>query len=304
MISRLIRSIMEDSHLIRNISEICVVDNGSKDDIGKALEGFGLKIKYVRNEENLGFSKAVNSGALLCHGEYLLLLNSDVILPEGEILKMKEVMDTYPQIGVCGPQLIYPDGTLQRSYSHFPSILSEIVPRFLYEKFILKRTLKGLSTPFFTSPIYIVDALIGACLLIRKKTFQDLDGFDERFFFFLEETDFCLRVKRSKQLVAFIPWAKVIHLQGMTVRKYWVLGRLEYNISLLKFVKKYHSEWYVRFFIFIRFKKTLLGTIFCLLFPFLLFSQKKRRLFVYYISLLIWFLRGFPEDYGLKRLKS
>ncbi|MCX7857264.1 MAG: glycosyltransferase family 2 protein [Deltaproteobacteria bacterium] len=304
LIKRLLNSVIEDTELLNDLSEIVIFDNGSKDNTEEVVKGFDINIKYIRSAENLGFSKAVNLSAASAKGDYFLLLNSDVILPKGEILKLKKIMDENDDVAVCGPALVYPDGSPQRSYSHIPSLLNEIIPRFIYELLFLKRSLQKINIRFFDHPVYSTSALIGACLLIRKKTFQTLNGFDERFFFFLEETDFCVRVKKNGHLVLYVPAVKVIHDQGVTVRKVWMYGKTEYNISLVKFINKHHRKWYVKCFIFCRFFKTLMIVLSFLLAPFLLFSSKKRISFLFHIRLLMWFLKGLPDDYGLKKLNK
>lgn len=295
----LIKSIVADKDLFSELEEIIIVDNGSKDNTEKLVKDLGLDVEYIRLEENLGFSKAVNLGAKKIKGDYILLLNSDVLLPLGEIINLKRFMEKNGDVGVCGPQLLFSDGSPQRSYSHVPSLISELFPRSLYEKIFVERKLKKLEREK-NLPVFIVDSLIGACLLIRRTTFRKLNGFDERFFFFLEETDFCVRVRKIGELVVFVPYAKVIHYQGMTVKKSWILGRIEYNISLFKFIKKHHRGTYFICFAFIRFLKALGNLLVLIFLPFLLFSAKKRNLLFYYLRLLIWFLKGLPEDYGLR----
>ncbi|MCS7280120.1 MAG: glycosyltransferase [Desulfobacterota bacterium] len=303
LLSRLITSILEDRELFSEIRELIVVDNGSDLETEEIVKRFSIGIKYLRQNRNLGFAKAVNLGASISTGKYLLLLNSDILLPKGEILKLKKVMDSYPNIAVSGPSLIYPDGSFQRSYSHVPSLLVEIVPRFVYEALFTNRSRKLIHSDPLLGQIFEVESLIGACLMIRRSTFERLGGFDERFFFFFEETDFCLRVKKIEGSCVFVPSCKVIHDQGMTVRKVWVLGRLEYNISLLKFIRKHYPVWYSNTFVFVRFLKTLLGTLLLLgFFPVTFLSEKRKRILSYYLRTLFWFLKGLPDDYGLKSL--
>ena len=105
------------------------------------------------------------------------------------------------------------------------------------------------------------------------------------FSFFLEETDLCVRVRKAGYKVVFFPEAKVIHLQGKTVRKSWISGRIEYNISLHKFIKKHHAPVYYGIFITVRFIKALfLGA----LFPLLFFGQRMRMKYTYYVKLISW----------------
>jgi len=126
---------------------------------------------------------------------------------------------------------------------------------------------------------------------------EKVGGFDERYFFFLEETDLCVRVRQAGYEVVFFPEAKIIHLQGKTVRKSWVNGRMEYNISLHKFMKKHHVPAYYKTFVAVRFIKTLFSIVF---FPLVFFGQRMRLNYLYYLRLMKWYLRGCPDDMGLR----
>jgi GT2 family glycosyltransferase len=146
-----------------------------------------------------------------------------------------------------------------------------------------------------------VASLIGAAILVRREILQAIGGFDERFFFFLEETDLCLRVWEAGCRVVFFPEARVIHLQGKTVRKSWINGRIEYNISLHKFIKKHHTRVYYGLFVTIRFVKALFLVV---LFPLIFFGERMRMKYAYYVRLLSWYLRACPDNAGLKGRQS
>ena len=145
-----------------------------------------------------------------------------------------------------------------------------------------------------------VPSLIGAALMIRTAAARLLGGFDERFFFFLEETDFCVRARGKDYRVVFFPVTRVVHLQGRTVRRTWVRGRIEYAISLHRFIGKYHSHLYERLFAMVRVSKSLLFLVGVSLLPFLLFGASVRRRYAYYARLLHWHAKGRPDDAGLR----
>jgi N-acetylglucosaminyl-diphospho-decaprenol L-rhamnosyltransferase len=285
----------------------------------------------VKNDRNRGFAAAANMGISRSEGEYILFLNSDTLLIEGEVASMVQFMEGNLEVGICGPQLVYEDLRLQRSYANIPSLLFEIVPRFLLELLLtqkysakpsgcsavavpsespnskLKRPASGYpdsepsSSSLRTPPQVALDvpSLIGAAIIVRKKLLDDLGGFDERFFFFLEETDLCVRARERGTRVVFLPHIKVVHLQGRTVRKNWVQGRIQYTISLYKFIRKHHTGTYYRIFQGIRLAKSFFVPLGLSVIPFLLLHRRTRRTYVYYLSLLFWHLRGCPSDAGL-----
>jgi N-acetylglucosaminyl-diphospho-decaprenol L-rhamnosyltransferase len=297
LLESLLQSIEADVGLRPMIKEVIVVDNGSSDGTDAMVASRFPLATLVKNGENRGFAAAVNTGYRLSSGEFVFLLNSDTRLIPGETANMLDFMEREPQVGIAGPQLVYEDMRPQRSFALTPSLVFEVLPRSLLERvlpgrFRTKGT--GLSAPLD------VESLIGAALMIRRAVLERVGGFDERFFFYLEETDFCLRVGQEGSRVVFFPSARIVHLQGKTVRQSWIAGRIEYSISLYKFMRKYHSPIYCGTFIAIRAGKALLFLLLTTILPFFLFSTSVRRKYRYYVRLLAWHLRGFPDSEGLR----
>ncbi len=298
LLQDLLDSIRKDRSLVPFISEIIVVDNASADGTKEMVAtGFPF-VTYVQNEINMGFARAVNRGAGEARGDYLLFLNSDTILIEGEFVKIIEFMDRNQDVAVCGPQLVYPDMKPQRSAAFVPSFLTEIVPSGLLA--ILSPTghrPAGRPSGGDVSGMD-VDSVIGAAMFVRRSDFESLGGLDERYFFFLEETDFCVRAWKADRRVVLMPDASVVHLQGRTVRKSWIAGRIEYNISLSKFIRKHHSGLYYMAFAVVRFLKALAVA---LVLPLALGGEKTRMKHRYHVMLVMWYLKGCPDTGGLRK---
>jgi GT2 family glycosyltransferase len=294
----LLESLRKDPETLAQIREIIIVDNGSTDGTGEALKSRFPQTVVLRNEANRGFAAAVNQAWRRAAGEIILLLNSDTRLLPGEMARILRFMEDNPKVGVVGPALVYEDMRPQRSFASIPSVIQEVVPRFMLE--FLSPARHGGKTWGAKEP-EPVDSLIGAALVMRRSLLEALDGFDERFFFFLEETDFCKRARQHGWQVIFFPSTRIVHYQGKTVGANWVKGRIEYNISLDKFIRKHHGGLYHGFFRMVRAIKTLLtfmgSTLF---FPFLLFSLSARRRYVYHGKLFLWYLKGCPDTGGLR----
>jgi N-acetylglucosaminyl-diphospho-decaprenol L-rhamnosyltransferase len=293
----LLSSIERDQTLTPVLREVIVVDNASSDGTDQMVREHFSHVTFIRQTENLGFAASANRGLCAASGDYCLLLNSDTLLIEGEVAKMVRYMEEHPDVALCGPRLVYGDRTLQRSFAAIPSLSSEIVPGTLLEH--LRRPGRGGVVLRSQAPVD-VESLIGAAILIRKKVLEALSGFDEGFFFFLEETDLAVRARKARYRVVFFPEAEVIHLQGQTVKKNWVGGRIEYSISLYRFIKKHHGDFYFRVFAGVRFVKSLLFLLVVLALPFLLLGRRVRRSFTYYYRLALWHLKGCPSTGGLK----
>jgi N-acetylglucosaminyl-diphospho-decaprenol L-rhamnosyltransferase len=307
LLKNLLSSIKKDKTLEPLLKEVIVVDNASVDRTGDMVRNNFSGFLYIRNENNEGFAAAVNKGFFHAGGEYILFLNSDTVLIEGEIKKMLDLMEKNPDIGICGPQLVYPDMRLQRSFAYAPSLVFEIFPRSLIEFLSPEKVSAGPSALGLSPSALNVPSLIGAAVLIRRNVLEFLGGFDERFFFFLEETDLCLRTRSIKYgtegktyRVVFYPHARVIHLQGKTVAKNWVKGRIEYNISLYKFIKKHHSFLYCMVFKAIRFFKCCTFLIIFSALPISPVKEKLKRSYTYYAKLFLWHIKGCPDNTGLR----
>jgi N-acetylglucosaminyl-diphospho-decaprenol L-rhamnosyltransferase len=314
LLGGLLNSINNDLSLQPYISKIIVVDNASADATEEVIKEKFPFVVYVKNERNMGFAFSANRGSSLAEDEYVLFLNSDTVLIQGELEKMVLFMDSNADVAICGPQLVYPDMKPQRSFAAIPSLSAEF---FLRGRFNVQgskfnvRNGKASSSRFPASIFHPpssgptlpasrgldVPSLIGAAILVRREVLKILNGFDERFFFFLEETDLCVRACHAGHRVVFFPEARIIHLQGKTVRKSWISGRIEYNISLHKFIKKHHSPARFGIFVAVRFIKTLFLVA---LFPLILFGQRMRMKYAYYVKLISWYFRGCPDTAGLR----
>jgi N-acetylglucosaminyl-diphospho-decaprenol L-rhamnosyltransferase len=287
LLAGLLTSIEGDLSLRRAISEVILVDNGSSDGTDHMVANQFPWAIHIKNPENRGFAASVNIGCRYAKGEFVFLLNSDTRLIPDEAEKMLRYAESNKDAGIIGPQLVYEDMRLQRSYALSPTLAREIFG--------------SRKVPVIAEP-HEVETLIGAAIMFRRKLFDDMGGFDERFFFFLEETDFCIQAARKKYRVVFFPATRLVHLQGKTVSRTWVNGRIEYSISLYKFLKKYHSVLYFRAFAAIRICKALLFIGPMTVLPFLWISRSMRRKYTYYSRLLLWHLQGCPDGAGLKKL--
>jgi GT2 family glycosyltransferase len=297
LLAGLLISIRQDTSLRPLLREIVVVDNASSDGTSQLVKETFPEVLYLNNLENRGFAAAANQGSALATGDFFLFLNSDTRLLPGEVEKVLSFMKDDATVGIAGPQLVYEDMRPQRSFANAPSLLLETVP---FLSMALAFPAKYGARRATSSPPRDVASVIGAAMFVRAHAMRVLEGFDEGFFFFLEETDFCVRAKQSGYRVLFFPSAKVIHLQGKTVKQTWAKGRIEYAISLYRFIRKYHSDAYYRAFVLIRVVKSLVFLLVATLLPFLLLSESTRRKYSYYSQLLRWHARGLPDDAGLR----
>ena len=196
--------------------KICVVDNNSTDGSQEATRKHFPEVNLIENKTNTGFAHANNQALKIMQGRFAVLLNSDTILQEEAIKNLLTFMNDFPEAGIAGVQLLNDDGSKQNSIDNFPSIETEIFNKSILRLlFPNKYPSKGGN---YTSPIE-VDSVIGACMMVRKEAMDEVGVFDEDYFIFLEETDWCFRMHEKGWKVYHVPDARVIHSSGYSKKK-------------------------------------------------------------------------------------
>jgi GT2 family glycosyltransferase len=215
--------------------EIVVVDNGSTDNTQSAVTRDFPTARYIRSETNLGFARANNLGAREARGEFLLLLNSDARLKPDTLNRALGWMRQNPSCGVAGVQLLNPDGSRQNSIANLPTLATELLNKSLLRRLFPAR-FPGKERRF-AAPLE-VESVIGAFMLIRASLWREIGGFDERYFFFLEETDFCREIRRRGARVFHLPNVEAWHGQGQSGKQTPVPVRIEYWRSRYSYFRK------------------------------------------------------------------
>jgi GT2 family glycosyltransferase len=280
--------------------EVTVVDNGSSDGTTEALQAQWPEVRCLRSESNLGFAKAVNRAARGGTGEFLLLLNSDAELHDGALRGAVAWMRAHSRCGVAGAQLLYPDGSRQNSIANFPTVATELLNKSLLRR--LRPQRYPGKERVFDVPLE-VETVIGAFMMIRRGLWDFLGGLDERFFFFVEETDFCLQARRLGWSTMHLPHVLVTHGGGQSAKQVLPAARIEYWRSRYAYFLKNHG-WPVR--LVLRAGLLLrLGVdwLVALLATLLTFGRNERwrnRLEVCSV-LLAWHARGCPHSMGLPK---
>ena len=214
--------------------ELIVIDNDSKDDSVKMLEKDFPEVKLIKNTINAGFAKAVNQGLKIAQGDYILLANSDIIVHNGALRKMQKVV-VNNKVDILGACMIYPNGKLQATVGRFPSRSTEFFTKTrLYKIFNYGRYFK----PKFKKLTYI-DWVSAGFMMIKKPVVEKLKGFDENFFMYLEDIDFCKRATQAGFKVAVSPDIDVIHKHQGSADK----GVFDVNDYELESLKYYFDKW-------------------------------------------------------------
>ncbi len=278
--------------------EIIVVDNASSDGSQEMLEDRYPQVIKIYNQVNSGFGAANNQAFTIMKGKYALLLNTDAILTSGAINKLYSFAKTHPQAAIVCGQLLNDDGTKQNSIASFPNLLTlaanTSLLEYLFPQYYPSKRYKH------TFPIE-VDSAIGACMMINKKALDEVGFFDERYFFFFEETDLAYAFHKEGWEVYQVPDAFVYHLQGQSIG-HDARSRIEFYRSRYQFLHKWHSRGYFYPAVAIIFFRLLINCLFgCAVNVLTLGLVKKLRQKLFVYSLLIfWHLKSCIIRNGLK----
>lgn len=222
---------------LRDSGCVTVVDSHSQDESCPRLDKVS-GIEVVALHTNSGFGAALNAGARNHDSPYLLCMNADVTLTPGVIRALGQKLDAMPALGVIGPRLESPDGTIQPSCRRFPTHFNLIWSR-------VWRTLRARAPEQWSyvlpEPIVfsLCDVVAGACFAVRRELWDALSGMDESFFLFGEDTDFCRRAKSAGWLVAYEPGVSVTHEWGASTGQDRSAAALRHAQSMSTYLAKH-----------------------------------------------------------------
>ncbi len=202
--------------------ESIVVDHGSTDGTVELVRERFPEARLIQ-QENKGLGGGSNAGMRVASGEYFLLLNSDAWSLDDAIERLAALLDEHPEAAVAGPRLLNPDGSLQRSVRGFPTVWRLATEYFFLRKLAPRsRALNAFyGDGFDHDEVRETEFLMGACLLVRREAADTVGLFDEDFFMFSEETDWCYRFRQAGWKVLFTPEAEFVHVGGATTRQNW-----------------------------------------------------------------------------------
>ncbi len=206
----------------RAVTQIVIVDNASTDGSREWLRSEHPDINLIALESNLGLTRGFNRGVAAARGDILLSLDSDTEVTEGALDAMVEGLAADPSIGAIGATLVYPDGTPQRTARRFPSAmaglfgrrsaLTRLFPGNPFSRRYLMADMADATEPFD------VDTLSTACMAVRRSVVDSVGAYDEAFFVYWSDTDWCRRIKRAGWRIVSLPGAIVVHNENLKAR--------------------------------------------------------------------------------------
>jgi GT2 family glycosyltransferase len=200
--------------------EVVVVDNASHDDSVSVIQRGFPQVVILRNQQNLGFAAANNQGFAVARGRYVLLLNNDTLVLAGALAESVRYLDANPSVGVLGCRVEFPNRSFQTSCYRFSNLLELFMTRLLplgsaaNERLNLGRYWGRQ----FTGPTE-VDVVAGCFMVVRREVIASVGGFDEDFFMYGEDEEWCSRIKRAGWRIIYFPGATIIHLHRFSSRQ-------------------------------------------------------------------------------------
>jgi GT2 family glycosyltransferase len=222
--------------------EVIVIDNHSADDSVEMVRKYFPQVKLTVNNDNRGFAKANNQGMAMAAGEYIMLLNTDVIVCEGAINKLVDYLDSYSDVTMVGPRLLNTDGTFQPACRrNLPNPINSFLHLFGLAKVFKNSKLANEykqtnADPEVTAP---AQALSGAAMMFRRKVYEEIGGLDETFFMYGEDLDFCKRIFDKGWKTVYVSEAKITHIGGASSKKRRTRSLVNFYEAMWLYYKKH-----------------------------------------------------------------
>lgn len=243
---------------LRQCGQVVIVDNSASDpaddtlDVLRSVFGGNSRVMLLPQIANLGFAAACNIGAGAADGEWLLFLNPDCVLAENAVSKLLKAMNAHPEAGMAGGLVLNPDGSEQAGCRRaVPTPWRSFVRAFglsrlshRYPRLFAGYELHGEPLPMGPEP---VEAISGACMLVREAAMDEVGLLDDAYFMHCEDLDWCMRFRRSGWQVLFVPDARVTHEKGTCSHARPIFVEWHKHKGMIRFYRQHFSYQYPGF---------------------------------------------------------
>lgn len=239
------------SSAIDQVDDLIVVDNASADDSLAQLDSSfpGNFMRIIRNRANLGFAAACNIGLENSVGSYVLFLNPDCVLQHDSVKRLFQVLEAHSEVGMVGGLLVDSDGTEQGGGRRaVPTPWRSFVRAFGLTRFSRRWPRLFFDFHLHTQPLPIqpieVEAISGACMLVRRAAMDDVGQWDEGYFLHCEDLDFSMNLRSHGWKILFVPDARIVHHQGACSRSRPIFVEWHKHRGMMRFYGKYFRHQY------------------------------------------------------------
>ena len=271
--------------------EVFVADNGSSDDSLERVRDAHPAVRIVENGCNMGYAAAINQAAPRSDSPYLLFLNNDAFVAPGLFDRLAALFEDNPEAGIIGPLLVSEDGAPQRCFGVEPTFAGEAG----------FRRSERRRPPLPATEVAPVDWISGACMAVRRAAIDESGSIDSGFFFYFEDVEFCIRLRRAGWQARLDQGSRVVHRMGTSTKGLRLGAQIEALRSRLRFYRKVFTPGQAAALTAIRLLRLAVNTVAHLLLTALTLGLAGgiRRKFLVYGYQLAWCLAGMPKGWGL-----
>lgn len=194
--------------------EAVVVDNASIDGSSDLASVFAPHARVVRNAVNVGFGRGINQGVAASTAPFILIMNPDCRLEHGALATMRAELEGRQRCAIVGPRVLDPDGSEQGSARGDPDMLTGLFGRTGLLRNLLPSSSVSRRNVVSNGESATVDWVSGACMLVRRAAFDEVGGFDARYFLYWEDADLCRRLRARGHEIRYVPAATAVHRVG------------------------------------------------------------------------------------------
>lgn len=224
--------------------DVIVVDSASADGTVAMVENEFPQVNVLAQAKNVGFARGNNIGIAAATAPNILLLNPDTEVVGNALSEMVAFLEQNNDVGIVGSELLNRDMTHQSSRRRFPTVwtlffestwLQRVAPKSILRRYYMWETADHTTTD--------CDWVSGACMLTRRDVIEQVGGFDEAYFMYSEEMDWCRRIKDVGWRIVYYPAAKIIHHVGKSSEQAVAHRHINFNRAKLRYVRKYHGRF-------------------------------------------------------------
>lgn len=246
-----LRSVYAEFRRTHLQGDVWVVDNASTDGTQELLTNLFPSTHLLTNNNNQGFGAANNQGMIAASSEessgprFFLFLNPDTLVRPGAIKSLVKCMEDKPEAGVVGARLVYGDGRFQHSAFRFPGVAQLLfdllsIPDRLYDTRLNGRYPRRYYRP--EKHPFAIDHPLGAAMLVRRDVADATGGFDESYYMYCEEIDWCWRIRDAGWSIYAVPEAEIVHFGGKSTKQMQARSIVDLWSSRAQLYKQHHSR--------------------------------------------------------------
>jgi len=270
---------------------VFVVDNGSTDDSLARVRAGHPRVEIIENGCNMGYAGAVNRAVAVSRSDYVLVLNNDAVVPPDLLDRFEQLFEARPEAAVIGPLLVDRNGAPQRCFGIEPTPAGEAG---------LRRS-ERRRPPLPGDEVAPVEWISGACMAVRRAAIDRNGGMDSGFFFYFEDMEWCIRLRRAGWLALLDQRSRVVHEMGTSTRAVRRGAQIEQLRSRLRLYRKVFPPGTAAAISVWRIVRLAVNTLSFLVLAVLTLGLAAgiRRKFLIYGYQFVWVLAFMPEDWGL-----